>query len=398
MAAVSGFGVGKKPKSSGGDLKQFGESVAERVDKVVKKNGFDLWGDPWTIQGLPLIFPSSSNGFHLGLRLLLNNMKRRDPHELEVEAQLLASDKGRYKHSLRVDAPHTLGGKYRFTTRLSFSREISFPYFGFDNSTVIDPNLGDDHSYYSNTRSTPAIDFLLLRYIGGKFRTGPVMGFRWSRIAYPIPSLLDRDRPPGVMGGRSHYVGWAIIYDGLDFEPYPTVGSYHELFFTLNHPSVTASEYEYYRTTYTWRKYYPLHHDLTLAHRLILENLNGDVPYYEMGSVGGSDSTIGLGGDRYFRGYKNNQFIDKLRVLLGFELRWNPVSFEFANQDIMLGFVPFVDLGRVWKGLDQLEVGTIHASTGLGARLIWNRRLVIRADFAVSPEGTGVYLNLNHSF
>src|SRR5687767_4853599 len=92
----------------GEDIKDFGESVAKRVDRVIKKKAFDLWGDPWTFQGIPLIFPSSDNGFNLGLKVALQNIRRQDPHKFEIEAQILASDKGRYKHRFRADYPHAL--------------------------------------------------------------------------------------------------------------------------------------------------------------------------------------------------------------------------------------------------------------------------------------------------
>ena len=127
--------------------------------------------------------------------------------------------------------------------------------------------------------------------------------------------------------------------------------------------------------TYTFRYYYPINGKLVIAHRTLLESLTGDVPYFELSSVGGSDSTIGFGGDRFMRGFQSNRFLDKIRLVGGLELRWDPIEFMFAGQDIKLGFVPFFDIGRVWPTVFPIRLGTWHASTGWGARIIWNSRI-----------------------
>lgn len=40
----------------GSDIQKFGEEVAQRIDRIVKKKSFDWWGDPWTMQGIPILF------------------------------------------------------------------------------------------------------------------------------------------------------------------------------------------------------------------------------------------------------------------------------------------------------------------------------------------------------
>src|SRR3954464_12569031 len=78
------------PPSSEGmgkDIRKFGEEVAQRIDRIVKKKTFELWGDPWTMQGIPITFPSAFSGFNIGLRLQLQNIRRQDPHEAEIIAQ-----------------------------------------------------------------------------------------------------------------------------------------------------------------------------------------------------------------------------------------------------------------------------------------------------------------------
>lgn len=387
-----------KTPGMGKELKLFGEEVASRIDKVVSRKGFQMWGEPWTIQGIPLIFPSPNNGFHLGLHAKLVDILRQDPHKAEFIGQVLASDKGRYKHFFQVDYPYAFGGLWRVTSRIAFNSDITQRYYGMGNDTKVNPiGLEPENPLYANQRTSPTITLQVLRYMGRNIRTGPVLGFKWMTISAPPTSLLTTEHPLGSSGGKTHYMGWAIVHDTLDFEPYPTKGSFNELYLQW-YSKFTGSNYDFLRTTYTFRYYYPLNRKLIFAHRTFFEVLSGTVPFYELSSAGGSDSTIGFGGDRFMRGYDGNRFIDHIRSAIGFELRWDPVSFGFADQEIQLGFVPFVDVGRVWNKLLPIQIGNLHASIGWGTRIIWGKRLIVRGDLALTPEGSSFYIELGNSF
>ena len=387
----------KKGGGVGKGIANFGEEVASRLDRIVQRKAFDLWGDPWTLQGIPLILPSGRNGFHLGLRVAIQNIRRQDPHLVQIEAQVLASDKGRYKHLLGLDFPRAFGGKYRISTRVSYDRDISLNYFGIGNGTSIDFNLFEQNDViYRHVREGPSLQVQILRYLGKYVRVGPIFGFKQTDVEAPTGSLLDRDRPLGFNGGQTPFVGIAFVHDTLDFEPYPTSGGTHELFFAA-YPR-GFSDFEFYRTTYTYRRFTPVHRSLTFAHRTLLEVLTGDVPFFELSDVGGARPSVGYGGDQYFRGFASNRFIDKIRFNLGFELRWDPIRFEFANQQIKIGFVPFFDFGRVWADFLPVKLGDWHASTGWGIRMIWDNRFIIRGDFAVTNDRTSFYVELGNSF
>lgn len=375
-----------------------GQGVAARVDRIIKKNAFQLWGEPWTIQGLPILFPGGNTGLNLGLRILLNNMKRTDPHKLEIEAQVLSSDRGRYKYFLRFDQPHAFDGKFRIQARVSYDRDINLPYFGVGNETPVNrAAFQADTVLYQNIRTGPSVQLQVFRHLGKYWRIGPIMGMKWTNVTAPSGSLIEADQPLGIAGGRTHYAGIALAYDGLDFEPYPTRGSYHELYLAFYNPAF-GSNYSFNRATYSFRHYTPLHKELTFAHRTFFEALEGQVPFYELGLTGGTNPQLAFGGDKFFRGFQANRFIDRVRVAFGFELRWDPIEFSLMGQEITFGFVPFVDVGRVWNRLLPFELGRWHASTGWGARLTWNRRLTLRGDFAMTQEGTQVYFEFGHSF
>jgi len=380
------------------DFEEFGEEVAGRIDKIVSRKGFRFLGDPWTLQGIPLLFPSSDTGFNLGLNAVFANIKREDPHEMEIAAQALASDAGRYKHFLRVDLPYAFNNRYHITARASYNRDINFRYFGLGNDTVVDRDLiKKDDAQYKNQRTGPGFNLAILKYINRYFQMGPLLGLKWTDVTYPAGSLLDVQKPTGFTGGKTHSVGWALVYDALDFAPNPHRGTYHEIFLNWSTPKI-SSDYDFLRTTYTFRHYWNLHPQFTLAHRTLFEALSGTAPFFELGAVGGSDSTIGFGGDKFLRGYQSNRFIDHIKLALGWELRWQAMTFRWAKQKLDLVVVPWLDFGRVWNQLIPFQLGNIHASTGWGTRITWNDRFIVRSDFALTPEGSALYVELGHSF
>jgi outer membrane protein assembly factor BamA len=387
------------PSDMGQDIRKFGEGVAQRIDRIVKKKSFELAGDPWTMQGIPFAFPSPDSGFNLGLRLQMQNIRRQDPHQMEIIAQVLSSDRGRQKHMLQLDLPWAFGNLMRLTARIAYDRDVTLRYYGIGNANAAEQELiRSDSPLYQNVRAGPTINLQLFRYWARYLRGGPIFNLRWTDVTYPSGSLMEQELPVGVAGGRTHSIGLALIYDTLDFEPYPSRGDYHELFFNLYSKTFTGSSYDFTRTTYTFRKFIPLHRRLIFAHRTLIEYLSGDVPFFELGAVGGSYSAAALGGDRFLRGYEGNQFMDKLRLVLGFELRWDPLFLNFLKQDLTIGFVPFFDVGRVWPDGLPTQFDNWHASAGWGMRFIWNSRLVVRLDSVFTSEGFRLVGNLGSSF
>lgn len=382
----------------GRDISNLGEQVIMRIDRIVKKKSFSFLGDPWTIQGIPIFFPSSRAGFHLGVNIQMNNIRRQDPHVAELQGQVLASENGRFKHFLRMDFMRAFGGNWRVTTRLAFDRDITKRYFGISNETAYDTSfVNNDRTLFENTRTQPSFNIQVLRRFGSYFYIGPILGLKWTKVEAPGGSLLSTEAPLGINGGRTHFLGVAIIDDDNDFEPYPSRGRAHELHLALYH-SFLASDYDYFRASYTFRKYWPLHRTLTLAHRTFLEGLVGDVPFYELAATGGQRPTLGFGGNQFLRGYFENQFIGHVKWASGLELRWDPIRFGAARQAFTVGFVPFFDIGRVWVRGQPFKFDPLHASAGWGVRLIWNHRFVLRGDMAVNGQGVDFAVELGNSF
>jgi len=368
------------------------------IERIVEKKFFEFLGDPWTMQGIPIIFPSPDSGLNLGLKFMAQNIRRQDPHKYELDAQILVSDRGRFKHALRLDVPHAFSNRLRFTGRVAYDRDLTLPYYGIGNEAYLDAaDVERDQALFQNTRASPSVTLDSVIHVGKGFRIGPTLGLRWTDVSYPIPSLLSQQRPAGADGGRTHYIGFGAIYDSLDWEPYPSRGTYHELFLRF-HDRFIGSDFVFKRFTYTFRWYWPLHRRLVFGQRWIVEYLDGNVPFFEMTAVGGSWPSIVWGADRSMRGYEANLFVDRARITASFELRWDPIYFTMGGQDITVGFVPFVDIGRVAPSFDKFSTKGWKGSLGTGVRLIVQTRLVLRFDFAATQDGVSFYANLGNSF
>jgi outer membrane protein assembly factor BamA len=373
------------------------DNTADTIDRLIKKQAFTLWNDPWIFQGVPLVFPTPNTGFNLGVRTVFANIRRQDPHQFLFEAQLLSSDRGRYKHFARIDAPRAFDGSFRISAKIAYDRDISLRYFGVGNNLVVDSNrTSPDNTYYQDILEGPSFNLEILKYFGKYFRAGPVINLKWNAVSVYPGSLLETQNPLGTAGGRTHSLGLAFIYDELDFEPYPSRGYLHELYLSYSHPA-WGSDYTFFRGTFTFRKYFALTKDLILANRLIAELLLGDVPFYEMGAMGGSQPAQDFGGSRFMRGYLGNEYIDKMKMAFGMELRWDPIEWELGGQVLNIGFCPFIDVGRVWPQVPW-PITDLHASVGWGMRFIWNHRFTIRADYAINSTRSVFLVELGNAF
>ena len=106
----------------------------------------------------------------------------------------------------------------------------------------------------------------------------------------------------------------------------------------------------------------------------------------------------GLGGNNTIRGYALHRFMDDVRLLSNIELRYQMASMWLVRQFVQWQLVLFADAGRVWPDLDAVSVDGLHASTGAGIRLIWNRDFAMRFETARSAEQSTVLLTLDRSF
>ena len=97
-----------------------------------------------------------------------------------------------------------------------------------------------------------------------------------------------------------------------------------------------------------------------------------------------------LGGARNLRGYREFRYRDENAVLLGAEYQWE----AWWALDAAL----FVDAGTVARSREDLSVGDMNVSYGIGFRFQSNRAFVGRLDLAFSREGFVPLLRFDHVF
>ncbi|MBL8694094.1 MAG: BamA/TamA family outer membrane protein [Planctomycetes bacterium] len=124
-----------------------------------------------------------------------------------------------------------------------------------------------------------------------------------------------------------------------------------------------------------------------------LQQTSGNLPFYDLPSLGGS-STL--------RGFVNNRFTDRAAWHASAEYRFWPVPRGFAITDSVrierVGLALFYDVGTVASDLGQLGHATIHDSYGAGLRIGFAREAIFRLDLGYSDEGSNFSIAFGLSF
>jgi outer membrane protein assembly factor BamA len=107
----------------------------------------------------------------------------------------------------------------------------------------------------------------------------------------------------------------------------------------------------------------------------------GDVPYFLMPDLGGSDT---------LRGYSSWRFRDRNRLLLSGEYRWT--AGPFADMAI------FLDAGQVAPRAADFAIGQFKKTYGIGLTLHTMTTSVTRIDLARTPEGNSVVFSFSPRF
>ncbi|MDE3059024.1 MAG: BamA/TamA family outer membrane protein [Bacteroidota bacterium] len=141
------------------------------------------------------------------------------------------------------------------------------------------------------------------------------------------------------------------------------------------------SDFSFFRTTLTAEYFAEVFPRITLASRVVFQNISGSgIPLWAQSSLGGNNT---------LRGFPMDRFIDNGMSLLNGELRF-PI---FRR----LGGVLFFDDGKVFNSYRSASIKGWHSNAGVGLRFYMDT-FVVRFDIGVSNETTGVYFNFGHVF
>lgn len=130
-----------------------------------------------------------------------------------------------------------------------------------------------------------------------------------------------------------------------------------------------------------------------LAIGAFVQDTIGDLPYYSLPTLGGTNT---------LRGYIQNRFTDRAAAHASVEYRVNLIPRGIAFTDTVrierIGLCTFYDCGTVANGIESLHDGRFLQSYGLGLRVAFSREAVFRIDLGFSDEGTNFTLAFGNTF
>ena len=405
--------------------------------------------------GLPLANFDPNTGFGGGVRgYYYFNGDRDDPffaytpylHRIFLQA--FFTSKGLQFHWLDYDAPAVAGTPYRLRSQLIFMRNTEQHFYGIGNETL-EPltftGAGREFDSYSDyldelralrddgTTLTHYNNFDYIRplwiisvertFFNGLVRSLFGFTFTYNDIDDYTGETVDADGPDGTVdaimgptllseqcalgqvvgcdGGWDNVLRFGLSFDTRDFEPDPNSGVFADIALDVG-TSVLGSDYTYARFLASARYYrsvVPSLTDLVFAVRGTFQAQSKGTPFFSLNSLSWTeDPRTGLGGIRSLRGFRQDRFVGRYYTLLNLELRWTWYRFQVLGQKFSLGTVGFLDTGRTYDKFDDLTFRGWRRGQGLGFRVAWNQATIASADYGISDEDSGLYINFNHQF
>ncbi len=105
-----------------------------------------------------------------------------------------------------------------------------------------------------------------------------------------------------------------------------------------------------------------------------------------------------LGGDRALRGFGGGRFYDRGRWLFQTEIRIAVVRLDWFDVQSEMRIDPFVEVGRVFHGIDRVEFQDIEVTGGAGWRLEVRPDILVRVDLGVSRDGLVAFVKMGYPF
>jgi outer membrane protein assembly factor BamA len=366
----------------------------------------------WEFAGVPALNYDADEGFGYGVVAEIYQYGGADhqPYLYTIQPTVFLTTGGRRDFTVFFDSPHLLLGGWRIDAFLGSERQIASPYYGLGNETPFDETANDGVNpyYYRFGRTRRAFSVNVQRPFWRQ-RLRLLLGVRASHVAVkPVPkdertTLLQEELAPEgeVPGGWSNGVRLGLIWDTRDREVGTRNGTWTELVVQRADP-VLGSESGYTRWSAADRRYVALGSRTTLANRLLLQNIHGNPPFYDLFLVQTSfKQQEGLGGAKTVRGVLKNRYTGRGLFLWNLEIRRRVADFRTFGRSFHVVLSGFVDSGRVWKG--GVEVGEIisdlHHGRGGGARLGMGENFVVALDAGHGSEtALQIYIGLGYLF
>jgi outer membrane protein assembly factor BamA len=365
----------------------------------------------WEITGIPALNYDADDKFGYGAIFQAYNYggDATRPYRFTIQPTVFLTTGGRRDITVFFDAPAIGGSGWRVDAYAGSEVQRNSPYYGIGNATVRDTVLETqvDKKYYRFGRDRLQFTTNVQRKFG-RLPLRALVGAGASRVSIDAVArdatrsfLRDQLGTSAAPEGWSNYVRAGLVWDSRDRETHTRRGTWADVL-VQRVDETLGSDWSYTRATLTVRHYVPLTPRLTLAGRVLMQNVSEGAPFYDLAIVQTSfKPQEGLGGSTTLRGVPKNRYLGRGLATSTAEVRWRASEFAVRGAASSLTLSAFVDAGRVWAdGLKLSEVASdLHAGYGGGVRVGRGSNFVVALDVGHSSQSTAsIYLGLGFLF
>ena len=306
--------------------------------------------------------------------------------------QGIISTKGFFNVEMSYEKTQAFGKDIRLTLEAFGTRFAEDTFFANGNNSTYRQQLWDNEFYFFESYAFGFEGNLrkpIYKKGRGQFDLLAGLGFEYQ-IGYVNQenSSFNQLMPNGRNGGFVNYLTTGFVWENRDSEFDPHIGNRAQL--EVNYAPKYLSEFPLTTVRLDMRQYARLFNFFTLAGRVEGRHAGGNVPYWELSS---------LGDDYSLRGYPLNRFKGNSSLAYNLELRaW---LIQFPAYRIKIGGHVFTDGGRVFTGQDDFEdFFNNHKHTlGVGGAFsAFSPDFILRAEVGFSDNATQLYIGLGYMF
>lgn len=373
------------------DLKTEIKDLSKRVESTVKsfatRRTITCFDSPCLVQAFPLLYNSQGSGFFGGFRANVTNIARTNPNLYAIDTSVVRSDTKQWLTYVALDLPkiESLPLDPRLKIRANYSRSTQNRFFGIGEDAVHSESLNDDVVRYSLKEVGVQSSIVLpIARIGDDwdfsvFSVLSSIRSRPSRLDDSIPSKLYQENPLGSQsGGTSSRFGLGLLLDNRDREVFSREGWAVEASAEVAGPPLLG-QYKFQRYSWIDRRYWSAG-SFTLASRITIDSLHGDVPFWELSGVGGIDPIRDVSGPFLLRSYSYGRFHEKLKIIWSLDNRFYLAPTRLFGMVWETMFIPL--------GIDLGELGPQTAwSLSAGANFLLNKSFLVRTLAGYASTG-----------
>ncbi|MBU0474939.1 MAG: outer membrane protein assembly factor [Bacteroidetes bacterium] len=262
-------------------------------------------------------------------------------------------------------------------SKFVYSRELS-KFYGVGNNTgnIKNPDyeIGLFRFYTELSYGTGIIENLHL---------GLIYEFTSNKILDKQKNYeLITNKVIGSNGGNTSGLGIILSVDSRKNIFFPTESIYCKLRMIFMGRD-WGSDFEYNRQVFDFRKYFNLGKENVLASQVYIESTSGDVPFFMLPTLGGSEK---------MRGYFLGRFRDE--IYLTWQIEYRKIFWK------RFGGVAFLGMGDVASKFNQLDLAQFKYAYGFGLRYVFDEKekLNLRMDLGFGKSTSGIYFALEEAF